>query len=168
MSYEAHETMAAGIKPRCAVVTLSDSRRPQTDTSGQTIVRLLTEADAAVVDTKLMPDEPDMLRQLLVDWLDRPGLDLILTTGGTGISTRDHTIDVLETFIETPLPGFGELFRMLSWEQIGAGAILSRAAGGVAKGKLLFGLPGSPAAVELAMSQLILPAMKHLLRELRR
>ena len=104
----------------------------------------------------------------MTDLLAHPDVDAVLTNGGTGISRRDQTIDVIERLIEQPLPGFGELFRMLSWEQIGSGAMLSRAAGGIVHGKLVFAMPGSTGAVELAMTKLILPEMKHLLRELRK
>ena len=168
MSYQSHETLSEAITPRVAVITLSDTRTPTTDTSGQTIVELLKDAGAIVSDTALIPDDPDRLRTLLTEWFARKEIDIILTNGGTGIAGRDQTIDVIESLIETPLPGFGELFRMLSWEQIGAGAMLSRAAGGVAGNKLLFAMPGSTPAVELAMTKLIIPGMKHLLRELRR
>ena len=99
---------------------------------------------------------------------NRPGIDVIITTGGTGISRRDQAVDVVAGRLTTPLPGFGELFRMLSWEQIGSGAMLSRATGGVDGRQLLFALPGSKAAVELAMTRLILPELAHLLRELRK
>jgi molybdenum cofactor biosynthesis protein B len=104
------------------------------------------------------------LRQLL----DDPSVDAILTNGGTGISRRDQTIGVIERAIEQPLPGFGELFRMLSWDQIGSSAMLSRAAGGIARSKPVFAMPGSTKAVELAMKQLILPELGHLLLELRK
>ena len=95
-------------------------------------------------------------------------MDAILTNGGTGIARRDHTIAVIERTLTLPLPGFGELFRLLSWEQIGPAAMLSRACGGIAHGKLLFAMPGSTKAVELAMTKLILPEMGHLLFELRK
>ena len=96
------------------------------------------------------------------------GVDAIITNGGTGVSRRDRTIEVVQPILEIELPGFGELFRMLSWEQIGSGALLSRAIGGVSKGKLIFALPGSTAAVELAVSRLILPELGHLLHQLRK
>jgi molybdenum cofactor biosynthesis protein B len=92
----------------------------------------------------------------------------VLTNGGTGISRRDQTVGVVERHLEQQLPGFGELFRMLSWEQVGSGAMLSRAVGGIARGKVVFAMPGSTPAVELAMTKLILPEIRHLLKELRK
>jgi molybdenum cofactor biosynthesis protein B len=115
-----------------------------------------------------MPDDPDKLHGLLQGLMNLPEIDAILTNGGTGISRRDQTIAVIERMLEQTLPGFGELFRMLSYEQIGSGAMLSRAIGGIAKGKVIFCIPGSTKAVELAMTRLILPEIKHLIYELRK
>jgi molybdenum cofactor biosynthesis protein B len=168
MSYAEHQQFAAGEAPRCAVVTLSDTRTAETNTSGNLIRRLLAEHGFAVVASALLRDEPAELQTTLDGLLARGDVDAILTNGGTGIARRDATINVVEQAIETPLPGFGELFRMLSWEQIGSGAMLSRAAGGVARGKLIFAMPGSTKAVELAMTRLVLPELKHLVHELRR
>jgi molybdenum cofactor biosynthesis protein B len=169
MSYEQHVRDAdAGEAARCAVVTLSDTRSPENDASGQRIRELATGAGHTVVDYQLIKDDPAALDGLLSELLARQDMNVILTNGGTGISRRDATVPVIERRIDTPLPGFGELFRMLSWEQVGSGAMLSRALGGVAAGKLLFAMPGSTKAVELAMTRLILPELKHLLRELRK
>jgi molybdenum cofactor biosynthesis protein B len=171
MAYEQHKADASGsVAPaRCAVVTLSDTRDETTDTSGRTIRTLLEQHGHSVARYAILPDEPGQLGALLDELLGHPAIDVLLTNGGTGISRRDSTISVVESRLATPLPGFGELFRMLSWEQIGSGAILSRAAGGVsAQGKLLFAMPGSNKAVELAMTKLILPELKHLLHELRK
>jgi molybdenum cofactor biosynthesis protein B len=170
MSYEQHVRDAAdGIAARCAVVTLSDTRTLDNDTSGQRIRDLVTGAGHSVSDYRLIKDDPATLDALLSELLGRQDVDVILTNGGTGISRRDATVPVIERRIETPLPGFGELFRMLSWEQVGSGAMLSRAVGGVAAGgKLLFAMPGSTKAVELAMTRLLLPELKHLLREMRK
>lgn len=165
---EEHLRAAEGIVARAAVVTLSDTRTPATDQSGNRIADLLTAAGHAVAERALIPDDPGRLRTTLDDLLARPGLDAVITNGGTGVMRRDVTIPVVSGLITTPLPGFGELFRMLSWEQVGSAAMLSRATGGVASGKLLFSLPGSTQAVELAMTKLILPELKHLIRELRR
>jgi molybdenum cofactor biosynthesis protein B len=153
---------------RCAVITLSDTRTRETDKSGRRIEDLVREAGHAVADYRLIPDDPQKLQSLLAELVGRYDVDVVLTNGGTGISRRDQTVGVVERLIEQPLPGFGELFRMLSWEQIGSGAMLSRAVGGIVKGKLLFAMPGSTAAVELAMTRLVLPELKHLLRELRK
>jgi molybdenum cofactor biosynthesis protein B len=128
----------------------------------------VTDAGHKIVEYKIIKDEPADLEQVLAGLLARSDVEAILTNGGTGISKRDQTIDVLARRIEIPLPGFGELFRMLSWEQIGSGAMLSRAVGGICRGKLIFAMPGSTKAVELAMSRLILPELGHLVRELRK
>jgi molybdenum cofactor biosynthesis protein B len=169
MSYEQHVRDAAGGEAaRCAVVTLSDTRASENDTSGQRIRELLTGAGHAITDSRLIRDDAAALDTLLSELLSRQDVDVILTNGGTGVSRRDATVPVIQRRLDTPLPGFGELFRMLSWEQIGSGAMLSRALGGVASGKLLFAMPGSTKAVELAVTRLILPELKHLLRELRK
>src|SRR5687768_8976362 len=168
MAYQEHVHSADQIVARCAVVTLSDTRNESTDTSGATIKRLLSEHGHLVPFKQILPDNPAKLGLLLTELLNRDDVDCILTNGGTGVSRRDQTIGVVERAIEQPLPGFGELFRMLSYEQIGSGAMLSRAVGGIARGKLIFAMPGSTKAVELAMTKLILPELKHLLFELRK
>ena len=167
-SYSEHVGAARAIRARCAVVTLSDTRTPDTDLSGNTIRRLLESDGHDVVAYELIPDDPQRLRATAEGLLARNDVDVILTNGGTGIGRRDVTVGVLDALIDQPLPGFGELFRMLSWEQVGSGAMLSRAVGGIARGKLLFAMPGSTKAVELAMTKLILPELRHLLRELRK
>ncbi len=154
---------------RCAVLTVSDSRTADTDHSGRYLREALTAAGHAVLETGLLPNEETQVRTQLEAWLDRADLDLILITGGTGLGSRDRTIEVVRPLLEKELPGFGELFRMLSFqEQIGPAAILSRATAGSARGKLLLSLPGSRAAVQLAMERIILPEGAHALRELRR
>jgi molybdenum cofactor biosynthesis protein B len=168
MAYADHRAAAESLVVRCAIITLSDTRTPETDSSGATAKRLIESADHLVTHYQIIPDDPGELETLLEMLLGISDVDAILATGGTGISRRDQTITVIESLIDLPLPGFGELFRMLSWQQIGSGAILSRAVGGVARGKLLFSMPGSTAAVELAMSKLILPEIGHLLHELRK
>lgn len=167
MSYQSHQSAGQAIFARCGVVTLSDTRTVETDKTGRCIQDLLSQAGHSIVRYELMRDEPEALKTLLHGWLKAPELDLVITNGGTGVSPRDNTIDVLESFLDQPLPGFGELFRMLSWEQIGSGAMLSRAAGGVAMGKLLFGVPGSTAAAELAVKRLLVPEVGHLLAQIR-
>lgn len=152
----------------CAIVTLSDTRTEQTDVSGATIRRLLEQAGHRVVAYDIIPDEPKRLDELLTSLKARPDVGAILTNGGTGISRRDQTVPIIQKHLTTPLPGFGELFRMLSFQQVGARAMLSRALGGVAGGTILFAMPGSTAAVELAMTQLILPQLPHLAGELNR
>lgn len=168
MAYEEHLQSAKDLVGRCAVVTLSDTRTPETDTSGQLIRRLLTESGHVVAQYEIVKDDPALFAPLLDRLLVDPDLDAILTNGGTGISRRDQTIDVIERKIDHPLTGFGELFRMLSWEQVGAGALLSRAAAGIAADKPIFAMPGSTKAVDLAMTRLILPQIRHILWELRK
>ena len=170
MAYEQHIAAASAdkLRPNCAVVTLSDTRDASTDTSGRRIAELLEQAGCHVASSVIIPDDSAQLVRLLDELLDNAAIDVILTNGGTGVSRRDNTVAVVERKLTTPLPGFGELFRMLSWQQIGSGAMLSRAAGGVANGTLLFAMPGSTKAVELAMTKLILPELRHLLFELRK
>jgi len=168
MSYQQHVQSADQVVARCAVVTLSDTRDESTDTSGATIKRLLSENGHQIALYRILKDDPGLLDALLRDVLGRDDVDCILTNGGTGIGRRDMTVGVIERAIEQPLPGFGELFRMLSYEQIRSGAMLSRAAGGIARGKLVFAMPGSTKAVELAMTKLVLPEIRHLLFELRK
>jgi molybdenum cofactor biosynthesis protein B len=172
MSHAQHEQSAASITARCAIITLSDTRIAETDKSGSLIKDLLASAGHTVADYAILPDDPSRLEPHLLSLLSNPAIDAILTNGGTGISRRDQTIAVVEKLLTQPLPGFGELFRMLSYAQIGPPAILSRAAAGIAQGtaqaKPLFAMPGSTKAVELAMTKLILPEIKHILFELRK
>ena len=169
MAYDQHQHAAERIVARCAIVTLSDTRTESTDTSGGRIRELLIGEGHEVARYAVVPDDPRRLTALLDELLVDGAIDAVLTNGGTGISRRDQTIDVIEAKLSLALPGFGELFRMLSYQQIGSGAMLSRALGGVTEGgKLLFAMPGSTKAVELAMTKLILPELRHLLFELRK
>jgi molybdenum cofactor biosynthesis protein B len=168
MSAEQHRSCGKAITARCAVITLSDTRTEETDTSGGTIRGMLVESGHSVAEYRLIKDEPAELSALLGEFLKRDDIDAIITNGGTGLSNRDQTIPVVEKLLDLPLPGFGELFRMLSWEQVGGAAMLSRAVGGVARGKLLFALPGSTKACELAMSKLIGPELGHLIGHVRK
>jgi len=166
MSHQEHKQSAQALLARCAVITLSDTRTPQTDRSGRLIQQLLAESGHAVAACHLIPDETEQLTPLVHSLLKRDDVDVILTNGGTGISPRDRTIDALQQLFDKQLPGFGELFRMLSFQQIGSAAMLSRAVAGMAAGKPIFCMPGSTKAVELAMASLILPELRHLLGEL--
>lgn len=168
MSYQQHRERAKSIQARCAVLTLSDTRTVEDDASGRRIAELLEAEGHSTILRQVIRDDAQTLQAMLDEALVRADVDAVITTGGTGISRRDQTIAVIEGAIESLLPGFGELFRMLSWEQVGSGAMLSRAVGGIARGKPLFSLPGSTAAVELGMSKLILPELRHLLFELRK
>lgn len=149
---------------RCAVLTISDSRTPATDKGGQLIRDLLDEAGHAVDDYIIVKDEPDLITRALEGWL-QDGFDVILTTGGTGISSRDTTIEVVDRLIDKQLNGFGELFRMISWDDIGAAAMLSRATAGLSGETLIFAMPGSTNAVRTAMTKLIVPELPHLIWE---
>jgi molybdenum cofactor biosynthesis protein B len=151
-----------------AWLTISDTRDPADDRSGNEARRLIEGAGHEVVDYCILPDEPAAVRRLVRRWLARADCDGVITSGGTGISRRDRTYEALALLLERPLDGFGELFRLLSYEQVGSAAMLSRAVGGIASGKLLFCLPGSPRAVVLALERLILPELGHLLSELRK
>jgi len=153
---------------RCAVVTVSDTRTLETDTGGQTIRDLVVGAGHQVVDRHLIPDEPAPMRDLLASLRDRADVDAVLMTGGTGIGSRDQTFETVTGMLDKTLPGYGELFRMLSYEEIGSAAMLSRAVGGLIGRTVLVTMPGSRAAVRLAMEKLILPELGHLVREARR
>ena len=151
---------------RCAVLTISDTRRAETDVSGRAIVELL-EADGHVVAKRqILRDEPKDVHDAVVAQL--AGVDAVITTGGTGITSRDSTYEAVVGLFEKRLDGFGEIFRMLSYDEIGSAAMLSRACAGVARGTVIFMLPGSENAVRLAMTKLILPELGHVVRELRR
>lgn len=151
---------------RCAVLTISDTRKVETDVSGRTIVELL-EADGHVVAKRqILRDEPKDVHDALIAQVG--GVDAVITTGGTGITSRDSTYEAVVGLFEKRLDGFGEIFRMLSYSEIGSAAMLSRACAGVARGTAIFILPGSENAVRLAMTKLILPEIGHVVRELRR
>lgn len=153
---------------RCVVITVSDTRTIETDTGGQTIIDHLTETGHVVVDRHIIPDSPDQMRPLLEQLRDQDDVDAVLMTGGTGISARDQTYETVTGLLTKPLPGYGELFRMLSYEEIGAAAMLSRATAGLMGRTVVLTMPGSRAAVRLAMAKVILPELSHLVREARR
>jgi molybdenum cofactor biosynthesis protein B len=155
---------------RCAVLTVSDTRTEANDTGGGAIVTLLRENGHEVVFKQIVRDEPDQVRALISKWIegDERTVQAIITTGGTGISSRDRTYEAVTSLLDKQLDGFGELFRMLSFQEIGAGAMLSRACAGVARGRIVICLPGSEHAVRLAMTRLILPELGHLVREISR
>ena len=154
---------------RAAVLTVTDSRTLATDESGVVLRDGLLAAGHEVRDRALLPNDEARVRTLVTDWLGRDDLDLIVITGGTGLGSRDRTIEAVRPLLEKEIPGFGELFRLLGYqEQVGTAAMLSRAPRGGARGKLLISLPGSKAAVGLALDRLILPEAAHLLREIRR
>jgi len=166
MSYELHQALSHLQHVRCAVVTISDTRTEETDRSGTFLRNRLQEHGHQVLHYAIVPDEPEMIGALLDELAGK--VDVILTNGGTGISGRDTTYEVVAARLEKTLPGFGELFRMLSFQEIGSGAMLSRAIGGVYRGTLIFALPGSLNAVKLALDRLLLPELRHLVWEIRR
>ncbi len=151
----------------CAVMTVSDSRSLETDRSGQLIQQSLTAAGHQIVLYLLMKDEPQQIQSQLQQLSDRGDIDAIIINGGTGIAQRDTTYDALTGLLEKTLPGFGELFRFLSYQEIGSRAIASRAIAGIYRQKLIFSLPGSTNAVKLALDKLILPELVHLTQQLR-
>jgi molybdopterin adenylyltransferase len=151
---------------RCAVVTISDTRTEATDSSGAAIVELLTAAGHEITRRKLVKDDPTAVRNAVLS--GRTAADVIITTGGTGITARDNTYETIASLLDRRLDGFGELFRMLSYTDIGAAAMLSRATAGSIGTTAVFALPGSENAVRLAMTKLILPEIGHVVRELRR
>jgi molybdopterin adenylyltransferase len=151
---------------RCLVITISDTRTEANDSSGNAIVELLTAAGHEIVGRRIVRDEPPMVLEA-VQSADGAA-DVVITTGGTGITSRDSTVEAIETVLDKRLDGFGELFRVLSYEQIGAAAMLSRASAGTMGRVAVFALPGSEHAVRLAITKLILPEIGHVVRELRR
>ena len=154
---------------RAAVLTVTDSRTRETDVSGDRLQDGLTAAGHTVIVRDLLPNDEARVRAHVEQWLGRDDLDVIVITGGTGLGSRDRTIEAVRPLLEKEIPGFGELFRLLGYqEQVGTAAMLSRATAGSARGKLLISLPGSKAAVGLALDRLILPEAAHLLREIRR
>lgn len=164
MSHLDHKASAPS-RVTCAVLTISDTRTEQTDTSGAAIVGLLTEAGHEVVARGLVRDDPDAVRTFVEAQLASPAVQVVITTGGTGISSRDRTYEALVGLLDVQINGFGELFRLLSFQDIGAAAMLSRACAGLARRKVVILLPGSEAAVRLALTTLVLPEIGHLVRE---
>jgi len=150
---------------RCHVVTVSDTRTEDTDTGGRAIADLLQAAGHIVAGRTIVRDDPDQIRNTIERLLATADVQVIVTTGGTGISSRDGTYEVVTAMLHKRLDGFGELFRMLSYQEIGAAAMLSRACAGLAAGRIVVSLPGSEAAVRLAMEKLLIPELGHLVRE---
>jgi molybdenum cofactor biosynthesis protein B len=169
MSQAVSEHKAAAPRSlRLAVMTVSDTRTLETDTSGALILDMAAAAGHQVLERAILPDEPARIRPLLEQYLRRDDLDAVLITGGTGISPRDQTFETVSALLSKPLPGYGELFRMLSYTEIGPACMLSRAVGGLAGHIAVLVMPGSRAAVNLAMSKIILPELPHLVREARK
>ena len=153
---------------RVAILTISDTRTPQTDTGGDVAEELLEGAGQEVVERRIVRDEVSGIRNNLIDLLARSDVDAVVATGGTGISARDTTYEVVERMVEKRLDGFGEIFRMLSYEEIGSAAIMSRALAGSVGSKFVASLPGSRNAVRLAVEKLLVPELSHVVFELRK
>jgi molybdenum cofactor biosynthesis protein B len=150
----------------CMVITCSDTRTPETDTSGQLIRKLLGERGHTVVGYHLVKDEPAQIQLWIARGTVNAEVQAIIINGGTGISRRDSTYEAVDEMLEKRLDGFGEIFRLLTYQEIGSSAIMSRATAGVINGRVLFSTPGSENAVRLAMEKLILPELGHLVKEL--
>ncbi len=166
-SVQQHRAAASG-SLGLGVMTVSDTRTLGSDSSGILIVSLAEGGGHRIVERVIVPDEPDRMRPILEAWGENPEIDAILVTGGTGISPRDRTYETVSALLTRPLPGFGELFRMLSFAEVGPAAMLSRAVGGLIHQTPILVMPGSRAAVELAMTRIILHEIRHLVREARK
>jgi molybdopterin adenylyltransferase len=154
---------------RVGVVTVSDSHTVETDESGALMKALLTVAGYEVADYALLPNVEARVRGHVRTLIARADVDAVLITGGTGLGTKDRTVEAVRELLDKELPGFGEIFRVVSFQhQIGAAAILSRAVAGSANGKLVVSMPGSKDAVELALTHILIPELRHAVRELRR
>jgi molybdopterin adenylyltransferase len=151
-----------------AVLTVSDTRDADSDTSGRLIVDHMSDQGHEVRDHRIVPDEPELITATIEEWVAGQSVDAIVVNGGTGISARDRTFETLAALYERRLDGFGELFRMLSYAEIGAAAMLSRASAGVVNGVAIFSLPGSSNAVRLGLEKLIVPEITHIVFELRK
>jgi molybdenum cofactor biosynthesis protein B len=167
MSQTEHKARAP-VSVRCFVLTVSDTRTEETDASGRAIVELLTAAGHEIAGRTIVKDDPDLVRGTIERQLASPDVHAIITTGGTGITSRDSTYEAVAGLLQKRLDGFGELFRMLSFEQIGPAAIMSRASAGLVAGRIVVSLPGSEAAVRLAMERLLIPELGHLVEQARR
>jgi molybdenum cofactor biosynthesis protein B len=154
---------------KCKIITVSDTRNQETDKSGRLMMELLEEAGHKIIDYVIVKDEENPIKTEILKGCDRVDIEVILTNGGTGIAKRDVTIETVQSLLEKEMVGFGELFRMLSYqEDIGSAAILSRAIAGVVQNKAVFSTPGSIGAVKLAMNKLILPEIGHVVREIKK
>jgi molybdenum cofactor biosynthesis protein B len=150
---------------RCFVVTVSDTRTDQTDTSGRAIAEMLEAAGHTVAGRVIVQDDPALVRGTVERQLANPDVQVIITTGGTGITSRDCTYEAVSALLQKTLDGFGELFRMLSYEEIGTAAMMSRACAGLVARHIVVALPGSEAAVRLAMQRLLIPELGHLVQQ---
>lgn len=168
MSIQEHKKTAIS-NVRCKIITVSDTRDKETDKSGRLMMELLEASGHQIVDYVIVKDEMDAIRNEVIKGCNEDNIDVVLTNGGTGIAKRDVTIETVKQLFEKEISGFGELFRLLSYqEDIGSAAILSRAIAGVMNNKAIFSTPGSTGAVRLAMNKLILPELGHVVKELKK
>ena len=168
MSTQEHKALSPK-QVSCMVITVSDTRTEETDKSGQLMKQLLSEAGHEAILYRIVKDEPAQVIAAVEEGILHSNVQVILLNGGTGISPRDNTFEAVTGLLEKEMPGFGELFRMLSFtEDIGSAAMLSRAVAGTRQGKMIFSTPGSTGAVRLAMNRLIVPELGHVVRELNR
>jgi len=164
MSYHEHKRLSVE-HVKCAVITTSDSRTEANDESGAYIKRRLVEAGHAVTHYDILKNDPVVLRDEIISLITDNDVQVIITTGGTGLSKKDVTVNTVKALLDKELEGFGEVFRSLSYQEIGAGAIMSRALAGVANSRVIICLPGSLGAVSLAMEKIIVSEIGHLVRE---
>jgi molybdenum cofactor biosynthesis protein B len=155
----------APARTRVFVLTVSDTRTDETDTAGRAIIELLMDAGHQVAGKAIEPDEPARVAELVRQQAAIADVDAIITTGGTGLTSRDSTFEAIDALLDKRLPGFGELFRMLSYHDIGAAAMMSRACAGTIGRVIVISLPGSEKAVRLAMSKLVVPELGHLVQQ---
>ncbi|APH69587.1 molybdenum cofactor biosynthesis protein [Bacillus subtilis] len=167
MSVQEHKQEAPDIV-RCKVITVSDTRTEETDKSGKLMISFLEEAGHHIAAYEIVKDEKDALQRAVLAGCMDEQTDAVLLNGGTGIANRDVTIEAITPLFSKELPGFGEIFRMLSYEDIGSAAIMSRATAGVIQHTAVFSTPGSSGAVKLAMNKLIIPELAHVVREIRK
>lgn len=167
MTFPQHERHRE-VNAKVAVITVSDSRDKESDASGKAAESLLASDGHRVVFRKIVKNDIDLIRALVWELAQDPELEVILTLGGTGISSRDVTVEAVSNLFDKRIEGFGELFRRLSYEDVGEAAMLSRAVAGTVSGKVVFCLPGSESAIELAVQKLILPGLGHALWEANR
>lgn len=165
MSHQEHKSKGP-VSVGCFVLTVSDTRTADTDTSGRAVRHLLEEAGHVVTGHTIVPDEPDLVTSTVRRWLADPSTRAVITTGGTGVSRRDGTFEAVDGLLQKRLDGFGEIFRALSFAEIGPAAMLSRATAGTVDTKVVFALPGSEHAVRLAMTRLIVPELAHVVQQL--
>jgi molybdenum cofactor biosynthesis protein B len=162
---DAQHKAQAPASVQCFIITVSDTRTEATDTSGRAIADLLTAAGHLVSGRTIVRDDVELIRDVIVRELAKKDVAVIITTGGTGITSRDSTYEAVSAMLQKRLDGFGELFRMLSYEQVGSAAMMSRACAGLVAGRILIALPGSEAAVRLAMERLVVPELAHMVQQ---